>query len=55
MVVVAKPAASNAAAALTQLPPKHPIGPNVQTVKPPDMTAIKSARTAKVPAIYSWA
>ena len=54
-VVVAKPAANNAAAALTQLLSKHLIGANVHTVKQPDTTAIKNARIAKAPAIYSWA
>jgi hypothetical protein len=54
-VVVAKSAANSAAAALTQLLPKHLIGANVHTVRQPDITAIKNARTAKVPAIYSWA
>jgi len=52
-VVVAKPAANNAAAALTQLLSKHLIGANVRNVKQPDITAIRNARTAKVPAIYS--
>jgi len=55
MVVVAKPAANSAAAALTQLPPKHLIGANVRTVKQLGISAIKNARIAKVPAIYSWA
>jgi len=54
MVVVAKPSANNAAAGLTQLPSKLLIGSNVHTVKQPGITAIKNARTAKVPAIYSW-
>jgi hypothetical protein len=54
MVVVAKPAANNAAAALTQLQQKHLIGANVRTVKQPGISAIKNARIAKVPAIYSW-
>jgi len=33
---------------------KDLIGANVRSVKQPDITAIKYARTAKVLAIYSW-
>jgi hypothetical protein len=54
-VVVAKPAANNAAVALTQLLSKHLIGANVNSAKQPDITAIKNARIAKVPAIDSRA
>jgi len=53
--VVAKPSVKNAAAELTQLPSRHLIGANVHIVKQPDITAIRNARTAKVPAIYSSA
>src|SRR4030095_7495094 len=41
--------------ASTQLPPNHLIGPNVQLVKQPDITATRNARTAKVSAISSSA
>src|SRR5258708_4513898 len=41
--------------ALSQLLPNHLIGANVHTVKQPDITVIRNARTAKVSAIYSWA
>jgi hypothetical protein len=54
-VVVAKPAANNAVAALMQWLSNHLIGANVRIVEQPDITAIKNARTAKAPAIYSWA
>jgi hypothetical protein len=38
-----------------QLLSAQAIGPNVRTVTQPDITAIKSAPTAKVLAIFSWA
>jgi len=40
--------------ALTQLRPNNLIGANVHSVKPPDITVIRNARTAKALAIYSW-
>ena len=41
--------------ALSQLLSNRLIGANVHTVKQPDITAMRNARTAKVSAIYSWA
>jgi hypothetical protein len=55
MVAVAKPLANTDVAALTQLPPTNLIGSNVHTVERQDITAIKNARNAKVPAIHSHA
>jgi len=50
---VAKPPLNNAATAATPLPRNHPIGSNVPSVKPPGITATKSARAAEAPDIYS--
>jgi len=51
---VAKPPLNNAAAAATQLLLNHPIGSNVPSVKPPGITATKSAQAAEAPDICSW-
>ena len=52
-VVVVELSPENAATALTQVPSTVAIGKIAHTVRRPDITAIKTARSAKVSAIFS--
>ncbi len=52
-VVVVELSPENAATALTQVPSTVAIGKIVHTVRRLDITAIKTARSAKVSAIFS--
>ena len=53
IVVVVRLSLENAATALMRVPSNVAIGKIVQTVRRPDITAIKTARSAKVSAIFS--